>query len=81
MHAIQTDRLTKCFGDLSAVDELTLTVAEGEIFGFVGPDGAGKTTTMRLLTSIMDPTSGDAWVSRAATSSAKRKRSRNASAT
>ena len=62
MHAIQTERLTKRFGDLSAVDELTLTVAEGEIFGLVGPDGAGKTTTMRLLTSIVEPTSGEAWV-------------------
>ncbi|MDY0042207.1 MAG: ABC transporter ATP-binding protein, partial [Desulforhabdus sp.] len=39
-----------------------ITVTEGEIFGLVGPDGAGKTTTMRLLTAIMEPTSGDAWV-------------------
>jgi ABC-2 type transport system ATP-binding protein len=62
MSAIRTDRLTKRFGDLAAVDELSLDVAEGEIFGLVGPDGAGKTTTMRLLTSIMDPTSGEAWV-------------------
>lgn len=62
MDAIKTDRLTKQFGDLKAVDELTLTVGEGEIFGLVGPDGAGKTTTIRLLTSVMDPTSGDAWV-------------------
>jgi ABC-2 type transport system ATP-binding protein len=62
MSAIHTDRLTKRFGDFAAVDELSLDVAEGEIFGLVGPDGAGKTTTMRLLTSIMDPTSGEAWV-------------------
>lgn len=62
MPAIQTDHLTKRFGDLAAVDDLTLDVAEGEIFGLVGPDGAGKTTTMRLLTSIMEPTSGEAWV-------------------
>jgi ABC-2 type transport system ATP-binding protein len=62
MHAIQTNRLTKRFGDLTAVNELTLAVAEGEIFGLVGPDGAGKTTTMRLLSGIMDPSSGDAWV-------------------
>jgi ABC-2 type transport system ATP-binding protein len=62
MSAIQTDHLTKRFGDLAAVDGLTLSVAEGEIFGLVGPDGAGKTTTMRLLCSIMDPSSGDAWV-------------------
>jgi ABC-2 type transport system ATP-binding protein len=62
MNAIQTDHLTKRFGDLAAVDDLTLDVAEGEIFGLVGPDGAGKTTAMRLLTSIMEPSSGDAWV-------------------
>lgn len=62
MDAIRADKLTKAFDDLTAVHELTLAVAEGEIFGLVGPDGAGKTTTMRLLTSIMEPTSGDAWV-------------------
>ena len=62
MEAIKTEALTKSFGDLTAVDRLTISVSEGEIFGLVGPDGAGKTTTMRLLTSIMDPTSGDAWV-------------------
>jgi ABC-2 type transport system ATP-binding protein len=62
MEAIRTESLTKSFGDLTAVDRLTLSVEEGEIFGLVGPDGAGKTTTMRLLAAIMDPTSGDAWV-------------------
>ena len=62
MPAIRTEHLTKRFGDLSAVDDLTLNVNEGEIFGLVGPDGAGKTTTMRLLTAIMEPTSGEAWV-------------------
>ena len=62
MEAIRAEQLTKTFGDLVAVDHLTFTVSEGEIFGLVGPDGAGKTTTMRLLTAIMDPTSGDAWV-------------------
>jgi drug efflux transport system ATP-binding protein len=62
MEAIRTENLTKRFGNLTAVDSLTLEVAEGEIFGLVGPDGAGKTTTMRLLTSIMDPSSGEAWV-------------------
>ncbi len=60
--AIRTEQLTKTFGDLAAVDRLTLQVGQGEIFGLVGPDGAGKTTTMRLLTAIMEPTSGDAWV-------------------
>jgi ABC-2 type transport system ATP-binding protein len=62
MSAIVTRALTKSFAGLTAVDGLTLEVAEGEIFGLVGPDGAGKTTTMRLLTAIMDPTSGEAWV-------------------
>ena len=62
MDAIRTNQLTKRFGDLAAVDRLTLAVAEGEIFGLVGPDGAGKTTTMRLLTAIMGPSSGEAWV-------------------
>jgi ABC-2 type transport system ATP-binding protein len=62
MDAIRTDALTKSFNGLTAVDSLTLAVAAGEIFGLVGPDGAGKTTTMRLLTSIMEPTSGEAWV-------------------
>lgn len=62
MDAIRTTGLTKSFDGLNAVDHLTLAVAEGEIFGLVGPDGAGKTTTMRLLTAIMDPTAGEAWV-------------------
>src|ERR1035437_5395112 len=62
MHAIEAVALTKSFDNLTAVDGLNLTVEEGEIFGLVGPDGAGKTTTMRLLTSIMEPTSGEAWV-------------------
>lgn len=54
--------LRRTFGDLVAVDGLDLTVAEGEIFGLVGPDGAGKTTTMRMLTGILAPTSGAAQV-------------------
>ena len=62
MDAIRTERLSRSFGGLVAVNELGLTVARGELFGLVGPDGAGKTTTMRLLASIMDPTSGEAWV-------------------
>ena len=60
--AIKTENLTKTFDGLTAVDSLNLEVAEGEIFGLVGPDGAGKTTTMRLLSTIMDPTSGEGWV-------------------
>jgi ABC-2 type transport system ATP-binding protein len=62
MDAVRADKLTKWFGQRVAVNDLTLAVTEGEIFGLVGPDGAGKTTTMRLLTSIMNPTSGEAWV-------------------
>jgi ABC-2 type transport system ATP-binding protein len=62
MPAIQTDHLTKRFAEVTAVDELTLSVHEGEIFGLVGPDGAGKTTIMRLLTAIMEPDGGAAWV-------------------
>lgn len=54
--------LTKTFGDTTAVDHLNLEVQEGELFGLVGPDGAGKTTTMRMLTAIMRPTSGEAVV-------------------
>ena len=62
MANIKAVGLTRKFGDITAVDKLSLEVQEGEIFGLVGPDGAGKTTTMRLLTGIMEPTSGEAWV-------------------
>ena len=62
MIAIRMAALTKAFEGVKAVDGLALDVAEGEIFALVGPDGAGKTTIMRLLTAIMEPTSGDAWV-------------------
>ena len=62
MDAIKADNLTKSFKDQPAVEGLSLAVAQGEIFGLVGPDGAGKTTTMRLLTSIMEPSSGRASV-------------------
>ena len=62
METVQTQALTRRFGDLVALDRLTLSVEEGEIFGLVGPDGAGKTTTMRLLTGILEPSSGEAWV-------------------
>jgi len=60
--AIKTSNLTKVFNGNIAVDNLNLEVERGELFGLVGPDGAGKTTTMRLLTAIMEPTSGEAWV-------------------
>jgi ABC-2 type transport system ATP-binding protein len=60
--AIVTDNLTKRFGDVTAVDGLTLSVAQVELFGLVGSDGAGKTTTIRMLAGIMDPTEGTARV-------------------
>lgn len=59
---IETRDLTKRFGALTAVDHLNLTVQQGEIFGLVGPDGAGKTTTLRVLCGLMDATEGSARV-------------------
>src|SRR5208283_473326 len=59
---IQTTGLTRRFGDMTAVDHLDLSVEQGEIFGLVGPDGAGKTTTLRLLCGLLDPTEGSARV-------------------
>jgi len=59
---IETERLTKRFGDVLAVDDLSLRIEEGEVFGFLGPNGAGKTTTVRMLTSLIGPTSGTAVV-------------------
>ena len=59
---IETTGLTRRFGELTAVDHLDLSVAQGEIFGLVGPDGAGKTTTLRLLCGLLDPTEGNARV-------------------
>ena len=59
---IDTDGLTKKFGDLTAVDNLTLHVNDGEVFGFLGPNGAGKTTTVRMLCCLISKTSGNATV-------------------
>ncbi|MCF7687478.1 MAG: ATP-binding cassette domain-containing protein, partial [Cephaloticoccus sp.] len=55
---IHASGLRRTFKDLVAVDHLDLDVTAGEIFGLVGPDGAGKSTTMRMLTGILNPTSG-----------------------
>jgi ABC-2 type transport system ATP-binding protein len=60
--AIQTEALTRRYDDFVAVDQLTLTVDQGEIFGFLGHNGAGKTTTMSILTTLLLPTSGRAEV-------------------
>ena len=59
---VQTSALTKAFGSLIAVDHLDLSVKAGEIFGFLGPNGSGKTTTVRILCGLMAPTSGSALV-------------------
>lgn len=56
--AIETQGLTKHFGGIRAVNDLNLLVRRGEMFGVIGPDGAGKTTTMRMLCGILRPTSG-----------------------
>lgn len=61
-HAIRAEGLRKEFGSLIAVDSLDLSVERGEIFGLLGPDGAGKTTTIRMLCGILEPTTGDAAV-------------------
>jgi ABC-2 type transport system ATP-binding protein len=59
---IRTEHLTKKFGPTLAVEKLSLTVQEGEVFGFLGPNGAGKTTTVRMLTALIRPTNGSATV-------------------
>ena len=58
--SIQAEKLTKRFGDFTAVNEITLDVRKGEIFGFLGANGAGKTTAMRMLCGLSTPTSGKA---------------------
>lgn len=61
-HAIEARELTKRFGDFTAVDHISFDVREGEIFGFLGANGAGKTTAMRMLIALSFPTSGSATV-------------------
>jgi len=58
MDAVQIHEVTKTFGALAAVKELTLTVPEGAVYGFIGPNGSGKTTTMRMITNILRPDRG-----------------------
>lgn len=62
MDAIKTVDLTKRYGDLTAVDGLNLTVAEGELFALLGVNGAGKTTTIKMLSCLTRPTAGDAFL-------------------
>src|SRR6266566_5848647 len=60
--AVEARELTKMYGDLTAVDRLSLDVREGEVFAFLGPNGSGKTTTIRMLCGIITPTSGEGHV-------------------
>ena len=62
MNSIEIDSLSKKFGNVLAVDDISLKVKEGEIFGFLGPNGAGKSTTMMILTTLLKPTIGSALV-------------------
>lgn len=62
MGIIKVSSLTKKFGNVTAVNNVSFEVEQGQILGLVGPDGAGKTTTIRLLIGILQPTSGQAWV-------------------
>jgi ABC-2 type transport system ATP-binding protein len=59
---IETRDLTKMYGDLYALDRLTLRLERGDVYGFIGPNGAGKTTTMRILATLLNPTYGEAVV-------------------
>jgi ABC-2 type transport system ATP-binding protein len=62
VNAVETEALTKRYGELLAVDSLDLNIREGEIFGLLGPNGAGKTTTLSMLATLLKPTSGTARV-------------------
>jgi ABC-2 type transport system ATP-binding protein len=62
MDAILTENLTKTFDTLTAVDHVSLSIAEGELFGLLGPNGAGKTTIIKMLSTLLSPTSGSAAV-------------------
>jgi ABC-2 type transport system ATP-binding protein len=59
-YAVETDALTRRFGDFVAVDRVTLRIPKGRVFGFLGLNGAGKTTTIRVLTTLLPPTGGTA---------------------
>ena len=59
---IETQKLSKYYGNLAALVELDLKIEQGDIFGFIGPNGAGKTTTMRILATLLEPTRGRAFI-------------------
>jgi drug efflux transport system ATP-binding protein len=60
--AIRTENLTRKFGDFTAVSDVNITVQHGEVFGFLGPNGSGKTTVIKLLTGLLPLSAGNAWV-------------------
>jgi ABC-2 type transport system ATP-binding protein len=62
MNILQTERLTRSFNSLVAVNELSIAVGAGEVFGLLGPNGAGKTTTIKMLITLLPPSAGAAWV-------------------
>jgi ABC-2 type transport system ATP-binding protein len=59
---IETDQLTRCYGNLTAVDALSIRVEPGQVLGLLGPNGAGKSTAMRMISGFLVPTSGTARV-------------------
>jgi len=59
---IETNRLTKRYGDLIAANEINLSLKEGDVFGFIGPNGSGKTTTMRMIATLLNPDYGECYV-------------------
>ena len=59
---IKTVNLTKAYSDLYAVRDLNVDLERGDVFGFIGPNGSGKTTTMRMLATLLQPTVGEAYV-------------------
>ncbi|MFG0333428.1 MAG: ABC transporter ATP-binding protein, partial [Maioricimonas sp. JB049] len=59
---IETRKLTKRYGDLIAANEITLKLEEGDVFGFIGPNGSGKTTTMRMIATLLNPDYGECYV-------------------
>src|SRR5580698_524592 len=58
MDAVQISKVTKTFGSVTAVNDLSLTIPDGSVYGFIGPNGSGKTTTMRMIVNIFYPDSG-----------------------
>src|SRR5690554_657773 len=60
--AIRVENLKKNFGDLKALDDVTMSAPTGKVLGLLGPNGAGKTTLVRIVTTLLQPDSGSAWI-------------------